>query len=185
MSTSAAFFVGRGTRAEFIAGCYFDGYPDWDHSGGVPHDILSSQTEQEFRATVANHMHGISNQDKETDPKRLCWKNAKGYSYVYAFFGGHVWITERGSRWFNQLIETPAPKSAPPAPVVQKGKIVFEGNIEIVCGNCHCPTKITFPQLIRLFGHNAKLSDASLYARDMGFKQVKGFGWICKECQKG
>jgi hypothetical protein len=181
VSTSAIFFVGKGPKAEFLFGHSFDGYPQDSNGSGVPKTLLRSSSEEQFMQEVATYINRVP-KDHHYE-STTSWAGARGTSYIYAFFDGHVWITQ-GHRWFNPFIRAKRPSSLPPPPITRKGKI--EGQIEVKCGECNDIKTATVEQLLHVTHRATTRGDmVNLlvdYFWNKGWRKTRQQGWLCPRC---
>ena len=182
MSTTGAFFIGEGKGARFIGGVHSDGYPrEKDEAGGIPPLLLKSITEDGFLARVQGHLRNVAHGERITD---LTWEKAKNVHYIYCFFEGHVWITNSGSRWYNdQLPANLKPsKIAPSAPVATHGTL--DVDVKMQCGECRRVDTIDrkeFHEKHPPFEWSAR--DLYAYFESRGWHRSEAQGWLCPDCK--
>jgi hypothetical protein len=85
MGTRADFYVGRDQDAEWIGSIAWDGYRE-----GIPEAVLKAESEEAFRAAVANF---ASERDDWTSPDQgwpWPWNDSGTTDCSYWFFGDHV-----------------------------------------------------------------------------------------------
>lgn len=183
MSTSAAFILGRGSDARFLFGQHSDGYIQNEHGNGVPKDILVSSTPEEFLKETTLHRNSLHREDLNRHDTSNCWKAAKGYSYIYTFFDGHVWITN-GRRWYNPFIKVKPPKALPPSEVLRKGEA--KGEIVVTCGECGDTKSFTLKSVLRCIVVR-QIRDRG-NPKDIvkivfkGFEMTRKQGYLCTKC---
>jgi len=187
MGYSAVFFVGKGSKAEFIFGQDHSVCLENVRDRRVLRPILCATSESEFRQEVEKYSKSVRFEDHIFSPgkERETWKDVAGYSYVYSFFGGHAWVTD-GGRWFNPFTRVKRLESFPPAPITHKGTI--EGYFMATC-TCGCRERVTveeFQRWVHTSGFNVSntfrgdLVQAYLYSK--GFLCDERRGWQCRKC---
>jgi hypothetical protein len=95
MGTRADFYIGRGTKAEWLGSVAFDGYPE-----GLSGRLLKADTERKFRNAVTAE---LSDRDDATTPEQgwpWPWEDSRTTDFAYAF-DGKVWVSGFGSRWLT------------------------------------------------------------------------------------
>ena len=102
MGTKADFYVGRGTRSEWLGSIHWDAYPD-----GISGAILTAVTEAEFRQAVQSVFEMRPDVVRPSDGWPWKWDTSHGTNYTYAFDAGQVWICCFGSSWWEAHTEEP------------------------------------------------------------------------------
>jgi len=108
MGTRADFYIGRGSDAEWLGSIAWDAYPS-----GLPNELLSSNSEEGFRARVAE----LSSRDDWTSPSDgwpWPWDDSHTTDYAYAFDGGTVWAASFGHGWFPASGDEPDEEASLP-----------------------------------------------------------------------
>lgn len=172
--TKAAFYVGKGKDARGLGGVWSDGYPESEHKRGVPKAVLLSRSEARFEQEVRKFLAEREERYKHDAPLR--WGR---YDYVYAFFDGRVWISD-GGLWFNPFIKVQPPKTPPPAPVTRLGSLT--GSVKVECGGCYMSCEVNLSKPPKSMSQNWTLKDILVHFELQGYRQVKGRGWLCKDC---
>lgn len=97
MGTRADFYFGRGESAEWLGSITWDGYPYGVDDGG----IFTANTEESYRAAVANFLASRDDATLSTEPWPWPWDNSQTTDYAYAFDGDKVFASCFGKPWFK------------------------------------------------------------------------------------
>ncbi len=186
MPTTAIFYIGKGKDAELLGGFLSDGFPFYEdaHGQGVPRSIVAARSAAAFKKAVQEYARHLDITTLWDFDNQQSWNASKKFDYVYSFFDGRVWISQRGGGWHNRIAGIARPLTAPPGPLIRKGKVAYSGFVSITCGDCHYNLMITLDALRRKYGIDARLQDAKRYFRSKGFELTGGFGWQCPRCLK-
>lgn len=102
MGTRVDFYVGHGSRAEWLGSDAYDGYPQENGRGaGVPAPITEAKSERAFRAAVDAY---LATRESATRPEQgwpWPWEDSTTTDCAYSFIRGatrHAWFGHRGGR---------------------------------------------------------------------------------------
>lgn len=109
MGTRADFYMGRGTRAEWLGSIAWDGYPE-----SISAAILDATDGPAYREAVRAF---LASREDATFPDMgwpWPWEDSRTTDYAYAFSRGKVWASNYGRAW------QPAREDSRPGPKVAR-----------------------------------------------------------------